>query len=534
MNDTVFAPLWSNDTDEAVLVEDTSPDGAVRTLASGTDIPVNDPPAVVAQWNRGEHGEFPQTSSETSTAPSHATLEQGRFIRDAHVTLLSVQPSTVVHTSATERTHYVAPSGTVLGIVDYRVRTPSGSHSANRTVSHSITRTRVNQTRLLVDGDVVAGQTHTRTPRLAYSGVVANTEPTTLTLEATIDTVIRTTRRTCTEYNATQRSCLVWDRQTRYRSESITVTDSVDVQPYQLAVSGYVGRYPDGDLGLVVYTSDPWGGYDRTASGGQVNGVWRFYTARDPSWDTLTQRTSDGTDRSHSPVHPLQVHAFPIEVGPTATPQPGVTILDTFGEDLTPPSLPRNVSLDVVEEPYTGSYGLATRWDSAESSSLANEDTIIAQGLVYGVETTRSLESFGRVPIHESNLTLSIQNRSDETVRLRLTLRNNDTGGPIDTRNRDGYLLVDGERLETNATGMATLTIPAESTGVSARYVPGQWWLDIPGYTGDSDSIYIRSPVLDLLSTFFVFAVPVSLFLLAVLLIDRITGWHLWPPWRTL
>ncbi|MBX0326036.1 hypothetical protein EGH21_23775 [Halomicroarcula sp. F13] len=211
-----------------------------------------------------------------------------------------------------------------------------------------------------------------------------------------------------------------------------------------------------------------------------------------------------------------------------------MTILDTFGEELTPPSLPRNVSLDVVDEPYTASYGLATRWEEAEVDQGEEAGAVTARGLVRGVETTRPLDSFAEVPIRESNVTLSVQNRSNETVHLRVMLRDTETGEPIDTRDRDGYLLVAGERVDTNATGVVIYTIPANSAGVSVRYVPGQWWLNIPGYTGDSDSIYVHSPTLDLLSTLFIFSVPVSLFLLAVLLIDRITGWRIWPPWRAL
>jgi hypothetical protein len=36
------------------------------------------------------------------------------------------------------------------------------------------------------------------------------------------------------------------------------------------------------------------------------------------------------------------------------------------------------------------------------------------------------------------------------------------------------------------------------------------------------------------LETFYQFAVPVALFLLGAFLLDRITGWPLWPPWRDL
>jgi hypothetical protein len=164
LNETAFAPLFSNDTDEFTVsdLEGNHSHSALRELALGTDIPLDRPPRAVEQWNRGEHGEFPQTNRGVSAAPTHANLEQGRYIRDAHVTFVSVQPSTVVHTSKSERTLYVSPSGEVLGVIDFRVRTPGGSRSANRTVSHSVTETRINETQLLVDDRVVATENRMR------------------------------------------------------------------------------------------------------------------------------------------------------------------------------------------------------------------------------------------------------------------------------------------------------------------------------------------------------------------------------------
>ncbi|MEF8854980.1 MAG: exodeoxyribonuclease VII large subunit [Haloarculaceae archaeon] len=72
-------------------------------------------------------------------------------------------------------------------------------------------------------------------------------------------------------------------------------------------MSGYVARCSNGDLGLVVYKSDPWLGH--SVPNGEVRGIWRFYSARDPRWDTLVRSTDDGSRRTHSPLHPLQVNA---------------------------------------------------------------------------------------------------------------------------------------------------------------------------------------------------------------------------------
>jgi hypothetical protein len=88
--------------------------------------------------------------------------------------------------------------------------------------------------------------------------------------------------------------------------------------------------------------------------------------------------------------------------------------------------------------------------------------------------------------------------------------------------------------VNTTENGTATTTIDRPSDGVSARYHPGHWWLNRPGYTSASDTALLQGSVLHLLRSLFRLGVPVSLFLLAVFLIDRATGCRVWPPWRQL
>ncbi|WP_244621434.1 hypothetical protein [Haloarcula marismortui] len=125
-------------------------------------------------------------------------------------------------------------------------------------------------------------------------------------------------------------------------------------------------------------------------------------------------------------------------------------------------------------------------------------------------------------------------NQTEDTVTVRVTLQNANTGAPINTDERDGYVVVNGQRVNTTGNGTVTTTIERSPGGVSARYEPGHWWLNPPGYTGDSDTVLLQGSVLQLVSTLFRIGVPVSLFLLAVFFIDRITGWRIWPPWRSL
>ncbi|MFC6723435.1 hypothetical protein ACFQE1_03315 [Halobium palmae] len=130
-------------------------------------------------------------------------------------------------------------------------------------------------------------------------------------------------------------------------------------------------------------------------------------------------------------------------------------------------------------------------------------------------------------------MTLTVLNRSEETVTVRAMLRDANSSEPIDTSHREGSLVLAGERVETDETGAVTRTVDRDSA-VTGRYEPGRWWVSETGYVGDSDVVHVRGTEIPLVSTLYRAGIPVLLFLLAVFLIDRITGWRIWPPWRGL
>jgi hypothetical protein len=226
------------------------------------------------------------------------------------------------------------------------------------------------------------------------------------------------------------------------------------------------------------------------------------------------------------------VTAYPIEPGPTASPPATVRILDVYGVETTPAPLPEPVSLDVLSVPYTASYGIATRTNaSRERPSLTG---VRAHGLVRGVAADAREESFAVIPIHQSNLSLTVVGSTAETVTVRGRLEDVQTGEPIVTAERGGSVILGSQRHNTTANGTFTTTLSRPAGGVTARYDPGPWWDEPVGYVGDSDVVYVRGTVLQLLDTFYAIAVPVGLFLCAVFIISRFTGWDVWPPWRQL
>lgn len=532
VDERTFVVLWSGDEDGNVSTP--SGDGelaALRQLANGTDIPLNSPPEAVEQWNRGELEEFPDTNANVSLYPPDADTANGRFVKDAYAELFAVHPSTQARLSPSRTPLYVAPDGRVLGTVDYRIDVPADDTTGDRRVYWRLQSHQINATRIIVDGQIETTGGGSHTANLAYSDIDDyRGERHTLTLEAeitvTLEKHVRTKERHCrTEGNST--TCWTeWDDEYAYPNETVRVSDSIDVEEYDLAVSGFVARYPNGDLGLVVYKSEPWLGH--SVPDGDVRGVWRFYSARDSDWDTLVRSTEDGSTRTHSPLHPLQVNAFPMETGPSAGDR-HVEILGAYGERTQPPSLPENVNLDVATEPYTASYGIATRTATDEEFS-----GLQAWGLVRGVTVDADESDFARIEIRGSNLTLSTVNSSENATTVRVRFEDASTGEPINTAGREGYVVLGGQRLNTTGNGTATVTITRSNAVVTARYEPGRWWRNTPGHVGDNAKIHVGGTALELVVALSRFFVPVGLFLLAVYVVDRVTQSGIWPPWRGL
>ncbi len=529
VNESEFWVLWAGDED-SVNVTGNGTQTPLETLSAGTDVPIDRPPRAVEMWNRRDIAEMPETDATVASHPRNTTRSNGSYLRDVGVTIGAIQPSTRVHLSETDQPLYIAPDGEVLGTVDYRVVMPSADDSSGN--SWHVESHDVESVRLLLDGDVLDTANHTKTPTLTYSDLEPGlNETATLTLEATVTVQLRRTDISqgvgCAE-TTTYGLCQTGLHSLGTRQESITVRDNATVTVYDLIVSGYQTQYPDGDLGLVAYKNYPWYGLDLPE--GAVRGVWRFYVARDQTWDNLT--TYDGTNvtTAHSPVHPLQVHAFPIETGPTPWPRATVELLTVYGTEYDAPSLPEAVVLDAVEGPYTGSFGIATHVETTHDET----DTVTAIGLVRGTNATLSVSEFAAVPLTESNLTLKVMNRSEETVTVRAQLRDNETSAPIQTSDRDGYLVVAGQRVNTSENGTVDVTVSSDRDAVSARYEPSFWWWDIPSYTGDTAIVSTGGTTFRYLDALFGGFVPIGALLLAGYILDRFTNWGFWPPWRGL
>lgn len=563
--------LWSRDNDSYVspsTYRERYPSRPNRTsyqqIAAATDYTFVRPPEIAQTWSQGDYRDFDtldvfdggERDRNTSIYPANATTRSSElWIEDAHATVWAIHPSTRAHVSPTEHPLYVAPNGTVRGLVDFRVWLPANTTVSERRpngiytkgVMYRLLTAEIEEVRLVYGADesrtVLTRINGSHLPVLDYSGIERRT-PTELVLEADINVTVNKTiveRIPCggnrsnksrgkpngtggsasgngsSGPNAT--TCIpggVSGHRNVTRSEIVademTFEDSLTVRGYNLTVSLHRVEYPDNTTGIVAYKDRPWNAlvFD-PARNASVRGAWRFYTARDRSWDRLIEETDNGSETFVSPALPVNVHAYPYGGGPRgASPEPrNPELLDVYGSETEAPALGENINLDVPDNDldilninrsptgpvtYTKSYGIAVHTDDLEVHRV--------RGIVQGTTATIIDSRDGPREIREANLTVETSDRREDTVVLLITLRDNTTGAPIalsnpaegtpirggTTPDRDGYIVVNGTHYETNAQGVVRVRV--ERSGVyTIRYEPGGWLDHNPAYQSTSTSV---------------------------------------------
>jgi hypothetical protein len=478
------ATLWSRDTDDYITQsayrerygENRT---AVQQVANGTDVTFTRPPATAATWTRHDFQDLDGGGPNTSVHPPHANRTDGAFIADAHATIFAVQPSTRTHLAAGTTPLYIAPNGTLRGFVDYRVRVPPGDASGSTTVDWSLVSHEIDTVELQADGESLVERDGAHTPILAYQ--MGRNGRATLTFTAEIDVRLRQTTR-IDRGNTTSVDVT-------YHEESVNVSDTLPVAVYNLSATAHSASYPNGDAGVAVFQTRPWQGFTLPKRGARVRGIWRFYTARNPDWDTLVTATATGRSVVDSPALPVAVHAYPSRIGPRVEPvRDGPELLSTWGGDQATPAgtIGENVSVDVVNQSYQATYGLAARTESIERESLH------VTGIVRGVNETVALEDDADRQLRRSTLSVNVVRQNQTAAVLRVELRDAQTDAPIQLADRDrlhliggetrtGAITINGQRTETNRSGVATVTV--DEPGVyTARYQPGSWLSHDPAY----------------------------------------------------
>jgi len=126
---------------------------------------------------------------------------------------------------------------------------------------------------------------------------------------------------------------------------------------------------------------------------------------------------------------PVFVHAYPSRIGPRAEPvRDGPEIVDTWG--LTDPlrwgTIGKNVNIEVINQSYTTTYGVAVRAEAIDREALH------VAGIVRGVNASIVEPAAGSErQLRRSNLTAEVLRQNQSQATLRIELRDNETGAPI-------------------------------------------------------------------------------------------------------
>jgi hypothetical protein len=153
-----------------------------------------------------------------------------------------------------------------------------------------------------------------------------------------------------------------------------------------------------------------------------------------------------------------------------------------------------HINVDVVDEDYETTYGVAVRTETVDRGSLR------VGGIVRGVDATlETTDSGGEREIRRSNLTAEILQYNQTHATVRLTLRDNSTGTPIALGSdgpwrrfrespRTGCLTIGDQRVETNMTGVAVVTVEQQGS-LTAKYHPDSWLGQNPAYVSDTATV---------------------------------------------
>ncbi|MFC4407705.1 hypothetical protein [Haloarchaeobius iranensis] len=589
------ALMWSHDVDDPA---DPSGSESFLQLANATDVSYKEPPAAASVWSENDHLDLTrsydlQDRNRSVVPPDAASARdfQSTFsfsdgtqgglndhwgdgvasavvLRDAHSTIFGVHPSTIGHVSPDERHHYVRPNGSIRSLVDYRVVVPEGqdqslapgySDDTAVDIEWEFVESEIVDVTLLRDGVEVDpsndnGDYDADTNEDGHLTVYEYQEfygrDTSLVVRATINVTLErsvtTRQRDCTYYTPNN-STNFWDCDidTTSRSEAVTIShrpesDPMAVRIYNLKAYPYYAEYPGRDSGVVVFQSRPWQGLSFDGTPVEVTGNWRFYTGRDTDWDTVQVRSRTGSDTRTSVALPSYVHAFPSATGATLEPSGNQSeILDVWGSTFDSPAsnvASTNVNVDIAQDSYEPSYGVAIRADDisrdrlrvhgivrGEEAYLVNLSNVDASVLGDDVDIVRD--------VNRSNVTVEVVpgRSNDSHTTLHIELMDNQTGDPIDLReqapdplrgpsvqNRSGYLAVNGERVRMDEPGVANVTL--NRTGrFNVRYEPGSWLRADPAYTGDSAVVKHRS--IDTLGELVDYVTQVLLYGLPLLLV---------------
>jgi hypothetical protein len=534
-------------------------------LRHDTDLSFVTPPAAVGTWNKNDFESLPRSDDEETIKPTtvetQSSSDQG-WIQQAYVEIFSIDPSTRLLGTEGDSTLYVSPDSTVRVASDWNDGRPPedsteyfGEDEEYRiTYEEYETSHRVK----IINGPNLYDAPTAYERKMEFEAPTNTQESHTYGVGVEFKLSMYQHHETEVETEFGTEWVTVDEPSKRY-TDTLFVKDVREARAYQPNASAIRQPREVGAAYHVTTEKQPVAGISTPAETYRTN--WRYFTARDPSWDNITHiypvtPVDSEVDRYSSNAHPVQTYAYPV---PNATPiatGPGSELRNTLvayrGDNRgnppklttatqpesgpgTYPNWPRTWGIDL--NTFTGEYTtinefIFTLSDQYDEQAINETTPIEITGIVYNQSHSISAADLTTASAPKTELTATTLNQtgSDTTIRLELTTAE---GTPINTADTAGHIEIADSTVDTNTSGQAVVTL--SQTPNTAQYQPAPFYSTASPkrssevYISPSPSIPSVGSALDeIFTVIFLF----GLFFMPLFILDRILDADVWPPWE--
>jgi hypothetical protein len=468
ISERLFHQLWTYEPEGFVSNATTQSEMA----RNRTDRHFQSPPPVVERWNKKELDRLPTTleDDESMVYPPRETAVNttSRGWLEGYIALISISPSTRLHTAPDTTPHYVAKNGTLRAVGDYLYDHPETNTNFDCGEDCRYYYENPQSERKSVDFigivNTVSDSTTVQPLSIDYTGLTIGEQ--TVGLEAVYTAQIEKVTENLVCVDSSDDGCEEYEWQVVDRetiTETLTTKTTTDVSRYNPAFGSDTFRFSDNDTAVTVFSSQPWNSINPPTDD-IVRGIWRYYTARDISWDTLKYTNTEGeTVNFHSPVKPLSVHAYPDATGPAVESQAGLpyenaqienVVSSTPNEpDHNSPQLSDTITLGSVEGQYNESAQITVRYPSPAGESIPPKrydeyrqcadrlvldehsnrpqicgvpeytpDNLTVNGIVRGTNYSIDISNTDPTKVKQSRVNWSIINSTTGSQRIKISL----------------------------------------------------------------------------------------------------------------
>lgn len=313
----------------------------------------------------------------------------------------------------------------------------------------------------------------------------------------------------------------------RARSRSMTLTESMQVTPTNPSAELMVATLPDGSTEFRVQTNQQVRRLLLGESGEQtvsdsIQYEWSYFSKSPSYWN--------GSGREHQPVF---LHAYPARQYDLDPAYLGPELIKKAFKrtpGFSPEALPENVDVDRI----ASNYGVLDEL-VVESVDPYDESSVKALGITPGSEGDVTIT---RREVTKANISIERTGGNKTHAWFQVTLTEAD-GDPIRTENRPGTLIVDREEYQTDINGQVRVVTRRVGL-IEAQFDPVEWYrLDssTTAYSSAKDRAYtgVGRGLFALLYFLLRRTAPLWGSVLVILyFVDKTVDVQLWPPWRAI